>query len=113
MRRGAPVNLLFTRLAQLSARGELGVPLAGFFHRSLECAEVDENKSKPLRVSFGPLVVVQQAPGVVSADGNAGLVGFRESAEIAAEESSAAIVRHDALGVGNVAVGAAVLGDLD
>src|SRR5215469_2847873 len=113
MQRGARVNLPFRRLAQLSARGELGVPLAGFLYRPLECAEVDEDEAETLRITFSPFVVVQQAPGVVRADGNALLVGACDGAEITTEESSAAVVGNNAHLVGYIAVGATVLGDLN
>src|SRR5215469_4034575 len=103
MQRGAPVNLPLRRLAQLPARGELGVPLAGFLYRPLECAEVDKDEAETLRITFSPFVVVQQAPGGVRADWDCFLVGLGGGAEKTTGESHAAVIGNNALLVGYIA----------
>src|SRR5574338_1085251 len=91
------------------ARRDVRVPARRLLDGPLAGLEVDPHEAEALRVALGPLEVVEQAPGVVAAHVGAVADRLPECAEVAAVELDPPLVAHDAVLVGRVAVGAAVL----
>src|SRR5271170_7719386 len=91
------------------------VPMSRFLDGALLLAEVDIDQTKPLAVTFGPFVIVEQAPGMVTTHVGAILDGACEFGQMAAVKFDASHVGHfrGVVRQRTISVGAAVLGDLD
>src|SRR4051812_7685845 len=108
-------TLVPTRSAQDSAvgRDQVVVPAVGVLGGALLAVVVDMHQPEPLGVALGPLEVVHQRPGVVAADVDLRLDRRRDGPEVGVEVGDALRIVNLAVGVHDVVVRAAVLGDVD
>jgi hypothetical protein len=76
-------------------------------------AESDVGQAEPLRITLGPLEIIHQAPGVVTANVRAIFDGSPRGANITAVEIAAPLVRNLSVIVRWVPTAAAVFCNLD
>src|SRR5262249_24725178 len=99
-------------LRQRPARGKAAVPLSGILELAALVPEVHVGEAEALRVAFGPLEIVEQAPGVEGSDLRFLADGAGDRAQAAAVELEPPRVGHALALQRRVGVGAAVFGDL-
>jgi hypothetical protein len=82
--------------------------VAGLFHDATLVPEVHVDEAETLRVSVGPLEIVQQAPCMIAANLRPVGDSARELLQMLTIVLDALRIRYAALGIGAVVVGAAV-----